>query len=108
MRVAPHFVLYPLCIDAYRRGDYAKALAIADRFAPAGLHWRPLLKAATLGQMNRRREAEAFLAEVFRLRPHFASEGRRYMSCFLLEDRLVDHLLDGLFKAGLSVESDSG
>ncbi|MEE4376511.1 MAG: hypothetical protein V2J55_03235 [Candidatus Competibacteraceae bacterium] len=105
MQVAPHFLLYPLCLDAYRRGDYEKALAIANRFTPAGLHWRPLLKAAILGQLDNRPEAESFLAETLRLRPRFATEGRRYLSCFLLEDSVVDQLFEGLSKAGLSVRS---
>ena len=107
MKVVTHFFLYPFCLAAYRRGDYEHALAITNRFVPTGLYWRPMLRAAVLGQLGRRREAEEVVREMLRLRPDFPSKGRRFMACFLLEDRLVDKLLEGLYKAGLpAVQAD--
>lgn len=102
MPTAPHSFSYPTCVNAYRQGDYHRALKIAEQFRPSTLFWQPMLRAAILGKLGNVTTAEKQLALLLDSRPEFPRLGRRWISCFILEDSLVDDLLDGLATAGLT------
>jgi hypothetical protein len=64
------------------------------------LLWDPIDRAAVLGQLGRSSEAKKAVAEILSIVPKFADDPRRFLSCFIFTDDLVDHVLDGLMKAG--------
>ncbi len=103
MPTAPHSFNYPIFLDAYRSGDYVRAQRIADRFRPSPLFWQPMLRAAVLGQLGEVSRAQSQLTGLLQSRPRFAELGRRWLSCFIMEDSLIDAILEGLDKAGLEV-----
>ena len=88
-------------LDAYRRGHFEEALILARKFNNPTFFWDPLNRAATLGQLGQRKEAQAALEELLSLRPDFPIHGRELMTRVLFTDELVDMLLEGLHKAGL-------
>ncbi len=91
----------PLVLDAYRRGDYSRALELSNECKPTPLFWLPMVRAACHGRLGDHRSAQEQLTLLLALRPGFPSRGRRYLSCFLTQDDLVDDLLDGLRLGGL-------
>ena len=101
-RLYPHYFQYPFFLRAYRAGDYHEASRIADAFRPAPFFWQPLLRAAVLGKLSRFSAAQEEVQRLLSLRPNAASCLRRYLGCYLMEDDLVDDLVDGLTKAGLT------
>ncbi len=90
------------CIDYYRRGAYEKAYAEALKFNFPGLFWDPTLRAVALAQMGRNGEAKAALAELFAIEPDFATVGRELIGNYVKVGDLVDAVLAGLVKAGLT------
>lgn len=102
LKSAPHSFSYPRFLSAYREGNYAAALAVAERFRPSPLFWQPMMHAAALGQTGERALAEQALHALLKSRPQFPQLGRRWLSCFLLDPALVDHLIEGLRKGGLA------
>lgn len=101
LAVTPHIFAYPLFLDAYRTGDYDSAWEIAERFHSSHFFWQSILRIAVLGKLDRVAEAMPHIDELLALRPGFSEHCRRYLSCFLMEDSLVNDLIDGLQKAGL-------
>ena len=88
-------------LDAYRHGRFEEALVLAKRINNPTLYWDPLLRAATLGQLGRKDEAQKAVQELLEIQPDFAIIGRELMTRTLFMDDLVEMLLDGLHKAGL-------
>jgi adenylate cyclase len=91
------------CLDFYRRGRYLEAYQEAQQLDMPQLFWDPLLRAATLGELGRTREAGAALAELLRLRPDFPTTGTWLIRCYVKFEYLSDAILDGLQKAGLQI-----
>jgi adenylate cyclase len=89
-------------MDYYRRGEYENALAEALKFNYPELFWDPVMRAATLGQLERQNEAKAALSQLLKLEPDFATRGRSLISRYLKVDDLVDSIIEGLRKAGLA------
>lgn len=89
-------------LDFYRQGSYAQALREASQLRMPQFLWDPLDRAAALAQLGRDDEASCALRDAVELRPLLARDPRRYLDCFILQDDLLEHVLDGLHKAGLS------
>ena len=85
----------------YRRQEYEAALACSLKFSQPDLFWDPIDRAAALGQLGRTTEANPVVDELLALQPKFADAPRRFLSCFIFQDELVEHVLEGLVKAGL-------
>lgn len=88
-------------LNAYRQKDYSRALYEIKKYPAAEQITPLLLKAAALGQLGRKDEAQSAIAEVFRICPKFTSLSDRYfryLSCF---ESLSDHLKEGLSSGGL-------
>jgi hypothetical protein len=62
----------------------------------------PAIKAAASGQLGRRDEAQKALQEVLALRPDFAAAARQEYAKWC-DSELVEHLIEGLRKAGLEI-----
>lgn len=84
----------------YRRREYEAALGSALDFCMPELLWGPIDRAAVLGQLGRSGEAKKAIDELLSLQPKFADDPRRFLNCFIFTDDLVDHILEGLTKAG--------
>ena len=89
-------------MDYYRRGDYENALAEALKFNFPELYLDPMMRAAVLGQIGRKKEAKAAIGEILKLVPDFAARGRCLISSYVKVDDLVDLIIVGLRKAGLA------
>ena len=92
--MAPYFYLF---LQERYEEAYQEALA----FQMPQLFWDPLLRAAALGRLGRRKEGAQALAELLHLRPDFPAAGRFLISCYAKFPYLVEGLLDGLRLAGL-------
>jgi adenylate cyclase len=95
------FYLVPF-MDYYRRGEFEDALSEALNFNYPGLFWDPLLRAAALGRLGRRDEADTAIGQLLELIPDFAARGRLIISSYVKVDHLVDKLVEGLREAGLA------
>lgn len=84
----------------YQRRDYEAALEASKKFDMPSIFWDPLDRAAVLGQLGRDGEAKKAIDELLSVQPKFADDPRRFLKCFIFTDDLVDHILEGLTKAG--------
>ena len=87
-------------LNHYRRREYEAALDSALKFTMPNLLWDPIDRAAVLGQLGRSTEAKKAVDEILAIQPKFAADPRRFLSCFISSDDLVDHVFEGLDKAG--------
>jgi adenylate cyclase len=85
----------------YQHRDYEAALESSKKFDMPSIFWDPLDRASVLGQLGRSAEAKAAIDEMLRLQPKVADDPLRFLNCFIFQDELVDHVLEGLKKAGL-------
>ncbi len=94
--MAPYFYFY-------LQSRYAEALQEAQHFQMVQFFWDPLLRAAVLGQMGRKREAAQAVAELLQLKPDFSTNGPFLIGCYVKFKNLADDLFDGLRLAGLKI-----
>lgn len=87
----------------YRLNNYQKAYEEALNYDVPGLFWGPMLRAASLGQLGLETNAHQQLLQLKTLRPDFANKARELISRYVKEEELVDHVLEGLQKAGLDL-----
>ena len=85
----------------YRRNDYSQALNWAYKFNTPGIFWDPLIRAATLGHLNREDEAKAAVNELLTQVTDFEDRGLTLMARLVYSDENVELLANGLIKAGL-------
>jgi serine/threonine protein kinase len=90
--------------NAYRKSDYSGALDIALKINTRGIWGAILVLAAAHGQLGEREAAQAAVRELLALMPYFAATARQECEKWW-EPQLVEHLLDGLSKAGLKYGS---
>ena len=94
--MAPYFYFY-------HHGRYLEALQEAQQFQMPQFFWDPLLRAAVLGQLGRKREAAQAVAELLQLKPDFSTNGPFLIGCYVKFRDLTDALFDGLRLAGLKI-----
>ncbi len=91
--------------NAYRQGKYEEALEALTRMILHGYFHAQAARAATLGKLGRREEAQKALQELLALRPDFAAVARQeYAKWYDAEQ--IEQLIDGLCKAGLEFPED--
>ena len=93
------------CLDAYRKGDYLGARPFLTKGNPQKNYLMHALLAAVQGQLGESESAARNLREVLTMMPDFPSIVRREFSKWYLPE-LVDHLMDGLRKAGLEIRDE--
>jgi TolB-like protein len=98
----PTWLLYPLIFDHYRKGEYELALAMAQKLDLPDFFWTPLSFAIIYGQLGRLDEARAALAEALAQQPDFAERPRHYIGAYVFPEDVIEQMMDGLRKAGLS------
>ncbi|MGI9199735.1 MAG: hypothetical protein ACR2QL_01650 [Woeseiaceae bacterium] len=97
----PGWLHHPNFLSYYHRGDYENALSSAIAFGMPEFFWGPLERAAALAQLGLIHAARTELDHVNRLNPKFAEEPRRFLRSFIPNENVLEHVLDGLKKAGL-------
>lgn len=88
--------------NAYRKSDYRGALDIALKINTRGIWGAILVLASAHGQLGEREAGQAAVRELLALMPNFAATARQECEKWW-EPQLVEHLLDGLRKAGLEI-----
>jgi adenylate cyclase len=96
-------VHYALWLDCLRREDYEGAYLETMGLRRPALFWYPLAKAAALGHLGRYEEGKQFLENLLKLKPDFPSRGRTLIRHYIKFEDLVERVIDGLRKAGLSI-----
>ncbi len=99
----PGFYWIPLTADAYRRLDYRGALEAARKINMPGYFYTNMWFACAHAQLGEREAAAKALSELLAQRPDFALIARSALSGFGLSAEMVEHIVEGLRKAGLRV-----
>src|SRR2546421_2905114 len=89
--------------DHFHKGEYEQALECANRVDVPGLFWPYLVMASACGHLGRRAEAEAAVRDLLALDPEFAAHARSNVGTWHFASGLMDPILEGLRKAGLSI-----
>ena len=101
--VHPGWYYFPFFYSQYAKGEFEQALATVERMQLPNFWQVHLFRAATLGQLDRRAEAQAALARTLELNPAFAIDPRSWYLRRNMPPERVERLMDGLRKAGLTV-----
>ena len=89
-------------MDYYFRGEYEKAYTEALKFNFPGLYLDPVMRAAALSQLERGKEAKAAVGQLLKLEPDFATRGRWLLNRYIKVEELVEKVIEGLQKAGIT------
>ncbi|MEJ2097128.1 MAG: hypothetical protein P8Y38_08330 [Deltaproteobacteria bacterium] len=93
---------YALWLDCLRRRDFEGAFLETMGLKRSTIFWYSLAKAATLGLLGRTEAAKRFYGRLLDLRPDFPAKCRTLIERYIKFDDLVDLVIEGLGKAGLS------
>ena len=110
MQLNPHYppvFRSPAFLNAYAQGKYAEALELAVRFNMPGFFHAHALRAAALGQLGQHEAGQQAVEQLLAVRPAFATSVRRDYGIWW-DEKTVEHLVDGLRKAGLKVDDVQG
>jgi TolB-like protein len=99
-----YFYMARAC-NAYRQGKYEEVLEAAALVNMPNYFHIPALRAAALGQMGRLEEAQKAVWHLLALRPDFAAAARQEYAKFY-NPELIEHIIDGLRKAGLEIGNE--
>src|SRR5262249_13508373 len=94
---------FPLVLNAYRQVEYQRALDLALKINMPAFWRTQLMLAVCHAQLRHQDAARAAAQELLKIRPDFAAVGRAELKKWW-NDELVEHLIDGLRKAGLDVQ----
>ena len=100
----PGWYWFPLILDAYRQRDYRRALHLALKVNMPGFWRTQFVLAICNGQLGEVEAARNAVQELLRIRPDFLVVWREELRKWWEAD-LVEHLVDGLRKAGLKIEN---
>ena len=89
--------------DHFHKGEYEQALECANRVDVPGLFWPYLVMASACGHLGRGAEAAAAVRDLLALDPEFAAHARSNIGTWHFASGLMDPILEGLRKAGLSI-----
>jgi TolB-like protein/predicted Ser/Thr protein kinase len=98
----PGWYWFPIALAAYRRGDYRASLDVLARVNMPGFWRTHLAHAANYGQLGDREAGRNSVEELLRIRPDFATAARVELEKWY-EPEVLEHIIDGLGKAGLEV-----
>ena len=87
----------------YQKRQYELALFEANKYDLPSIFWGPLLRIAVYGQLGSHKNIAAEIAHLKKLKPEFESKARLLINRFIKEESLVEHVMEGLQKAGMSV-----
>jgi TolB-like protein len=91
-----------LSYKEYWRGDYRAAIDEAVRTNAPYLFWMQIVLAAAHGQLGEQHSATAAVRALMMQVPGFSANPRAILSTWIQAD-MVEHLIEGLRKAGMSI-----
>lgn len=100
----PGWYWFPYFFDDYRKNDYRAALDFALKVNRPGFWRTNFALAAAYGQLGEREAAGNAVRELLALRPDFPAVAHEELEKWW-DPTLVEHLLEGLRKAGLEITS---
>jgi adenylate cyclase len=103
----PQWYLDPVIYYHYQTGDYERAWTEAQSQGVAGDIWWSLFRVMILGQLGRREEAKSLIDAALRLNPDVRERLWDMARIWNVPDPHIEHIADGLRKAGLAIEPDS-
>ena len=103
----PGWYWFPSVLDAYRRSDYRGALDFALKVNMPGFWRTNVALAAAYGQLGELEAARNSVQQLLAVRPDFAVLAREELGKWW-DAELVEHLIEGLRKAGLEIASQNG
>ena len=95
-----HFLFF---YDHYRKGEYEQALSEALRVDTPGLFFHHVVHSAAYGQLGRTVEAQKHIRELLRVYPDFPEHMRDEYRKYNFSEALIEHVAQGLEKAGLPI-----
>jgi len=87
----------------YHNGQYKKALEHAEKIETTDVFLDPLIKVAAKGQMGLIAEAQTEIQKLSLQFDEIMADLNTHLNTFLLDNDLVDKIIDGTKKAGLSL-----
>jgi serine/threonine protein kinase/tetratricopeptide (TPR) repeat protein len=103
----PGWYWFPLFFNAYRQRDYRRALEIVLKVNMPGF-WRTQFALATAyGQLGEQEAARNAVQDLLTIKPDFAVAGRDELRKWW-DAELIEHLIEGLRKAGLEIAGEQG
>ena len=109
MQLNPHhagWVHFVFVWDHYRKREYEQALEAAEKVNMPGHFWESVAFASINAQLGRSEAARKHLKAFVELAPDVARNPRAEWSKWFVSGEFVEHLVDGLRKAGLDVDGD--
>ncbi len=103
----PGWYWFTAVYDAYNRRDYRLALDFALKVNMPGFWRTHFTLAASYGQLGELELAQSAVQELLAIRPDFATSARAELEKWHYP-ALIEHLLDGLRKAGLEIAPKKG
>jgi adenylate cyclase len=103
----PQWYLDPIIYYHYQTGDYEQALTESQRQQFSDDVWVYLFRAMILGQLGRREEARPMIEAAVRHKPDVRERLFDMARIWNVPDPQIEHIADGLRKAGLAIEPDS-
>jgi len=94
--------------EHFQKGEYEHAVERANRVDVPGFFWTYLVLASASGHLGRHAEAEAAVRDLLAIDPEFAVHARATVQNWHFASGLLEAILDGLRKAGLSIPATSG
>jgi TolB-like protein len=101
----PGWYWFPLVLNAYRQRDYQCALDLALKINMPGFWRTQLMLAASNAQLGNQGAARNAAQELLKIRSDFAMVARTELKKWW-DPELIEHLLEGLSKAGLDIADD--
>ena len=98
----PGLLRFTAFTNAYCHGKYAEAFEAAVRINMPGFFYAHAARAAALGQLGQREAARKAVRDLLALRPDFGAAARQEYAKWY-DSEQVEHLIDGLRKAGLEI-----
>jgi adenylate cyclase len=90
----------------YMNGDYAQALAAAEQVGAHHTIYGHIAKAAAAGQLGDIAKGRASVADILTIDPQYGSHARADLAKRNMAAPMIDSLVVGLEKAGLSINSN--
>ncbi len=98
----PGWLRHPRFLAAYHQQDYERALSEAFAFGMPNLVYAVLDRAAAMAQLGLAQSARKELNLAVKLNPRLLHDARSVASMFIFDDDMVEHFMDGIYRAGLN------
>ena len=102
------FVRFGTWLNCFRQGDYQGALDELEWLDGVGYFWNPLSRAATLGQLGRKKESRCAVEELLEFKPDFSERGLILIRHYIKSPEILERIVAGLAAGGLSLDAKPG